>query len=53
MLGNAAIQVWELFRPWVAFVVVERKELVIALDWTEFDADDHATLAGYLITNHG
>lgn len=53
MLGNAGIQVWELFRPWVAFVVAERKELVIALDWTEFDADDHATLAGYLITNHG
>lgn len=53
MLGNAGIQVWELFRPWVAFVVAERKELVIAFDWTEFDADDHATLAGYLITNHG
>lgn len=34
-------------------MVGERKELVIALDWTEFDADDHATLAGYLITNHG
>lgn len=53
MLGNAGIQVWDLFRPWAAFVVGERKEMVVALDWTEFDADDHATLAGYLITNHG
>ena len=53
MLGNSGIAVWELFRPWTAFVVGERKELVIALDWTEFDADDHATLAAYLITNHG
>lgn len=53
MLGNPGIQVWDLFRPWTAFVVGERKELVIALDWTEFDADNHATLAGYLITNHG
>src|SRR5690606_18075114 len=35
------------------FVVAERKELVIALDWTEFDADDHATLAAHLITTHG
>ena len=53
MLGNPGLKVWDLFRPWAAFVVGERKEIVIALDWTEFDADDHATLAGYLITNHG
>jgi hypothetical protein len=53
MLGNPGIQVWDLFRPWTTFVVGERKELVVALDWTEFDADDQATLAGYLITNHG
>lgn len=53
MLSNPGLTVWELFRPWAAFVVGDRKELVVALDWTEFDADDHATLAGYLITNHG
>jgi hypothetical protein len=53
MLGNAGIDIWLLFRPWAAFVVGDRKEIVLALDWTEFDADDHATLAGYLITSHG
>ena len=53
MLGNKGIDVWQLFRPWAKFVVGERKEIVLALDWTEFDADDHATLAGYLITSHG
>lgn len=53
MLSNAGINVWSLFRPWAAFVVRDRKEIVVALDWTEFDADDHATLAGYLITSHG
>jgi hypothetical protein len=53
MLGNAGIDVWTLFRPWTQFVVAERKEIVVALDWTEFDGDDHATLAGYLITSHG
>ncbi len=53
MLGNAGIDVWQLFRPWAEFVVGERKEIVLALDWTEFDADDHATLAGYLLTSHG
>jgi len=53
MLSNDGIVVWQLFAPWASFVVGERKEIVVALDWTEFDADDHATLAGYLITSHG
>jgi hypothetical protein len=53
MLGNKGIDIWLLFRPWAQFVIGERKEIVLALDWTEFDADDHATLAGYLITSHG
>jgi len=53
LLGNRGIEVWSLFGAWAGFVVGERKEIVVALDWTEFDADDHATLAGYLITSHG
>lgn len=53
LLGNPGIDVWTLFRPWAQFVVAERKEIVVALDWTEFDGDDHATLASYLITSHG
>jgi hypothetical protein len=53
MVGNSGIDVWLLFHPWARFVVGERKEIVVALDWTDFDGDDHATLAGYLITNHG
>ena len=53
MLSNAGFDMWTLFRPWAEFVVGVRKEIVLALDWTEFDADDHATLAGYLITSHG
>ena len=53
LLSNSGISVWMLFAPWAKFVVGEREKIVVALDWTEFDADDHATLAGYLITNHG
>lgn len=53
LLSNDGIDVWSLFDQWVAFVVGPRKELVVAVDWTEFDADDHATLAGYLVTSHG
>lgn len=42
-----------LFEPWVRFVVGDRKEIVVALDWTEFDKDGHATLCMYLLTRHG
>jgi len=53
LLSNAKLNVWEIFYTWVLFVLGERKEAIIALDWTEFDADDHSVIAAYLITNHG
>jgi hypothetical protein len=53
LLSNSGIDLWTLFPRWVRFVVGPRDELVVALDWTEFDADDHATLAAHLITTHG
>jgi hypothetical protein len=34
-------------------VVAVRTELIIALDWTEFDDDDHVTLCAYAVTRHG
>ena len=27
--------------------------MLIAIDWTDFDADDHTTLCAYLVTKHG
>jgi hypothetical protein len=52
-LSNRAIDVAKLTAPWAAFVIGARKEIVIALDWTEFDKDDHATLSAYVVTRHG
>lgn len=52
-LSNDGIDVRALFAPWASFVIGPRREIVVALDWTEFDADDHATLAAYLVTSHG
>ena len=42
-----------LLPSWVAFVVGAREEIVIALDWTDFERDDHTTLCAYLVTRHG
>ena len=35
------------------FVVAARTEIMVTLDWTEFDADGHATIALNLVTSHG
>jgi hypothetical protein len=53
MLSNANFTPWAISRSWVAFVLGERQEAWVALDWTEFDADEQATLCAYLVTRHG
>lgn len=52
-LSNGAIDVARLTPSWAKFVIAARKEIVVALDWTEFDKDDHATLCAYVVTSHG
>lgn len=53
LLSNAGIDVWELFSSWVPLVVAQRKEAVVALDWTDFDDDDQTSICLYLLTKHG
>ena len=53
LLSNAGVVPWELFGLWVREVVGERREIVVAMDWTDFDADNQSTLALHLITRHG
>ena len=52
-LSNRALDVGRLTPSWAKFVIGARKEIVVALDWTEFDDDDHATLCAYVVTRHG
>ena len=53
LLSNQGVVVWDMFAPWVAEVVGQRKAIIVAMDWTDFDADDQTTLALNLVTNHG
>ena len=53
LLSNAGVVVWDLFAPWAREVVGQRKAIVVAMDWTDFDADNQATLALNLLTRHG
>lgn len=53
LLSNVGVALEKLFPGWIRFVVGVRTELIVALDWTEFDADDHVTLCAYAVTRHG
>ena len=53
LLSNQGIDVWKLFIHWVPQVVGVRPNIVVAMDWTDFDADGQATLVLSLVTRHG
>src|SRR5208337_5015810 len=44
LLSNQGVRVWDLF----SHAVGEREKIVVAMDWTDFDADDQTTLAVHL-----
>src|ERR671911_1438124 len=51
LLSNPRIEA--VFATWVPEMVGPRKDIVVAMDWTDFDADGQATLALKLGTRHG
>jgi hypothetical protein len=53
LFSNTGVDVWKLFGNWVPFVIGGRPEVVVALDWTDFDQDNQSTIALYLVTKHG
>ncbi len=53
LLSNPGIDVWVAFARWVPHAVGNRRSIMVALDWTEFDADGHSTLVLTLLTRHG
>jgi hypothetical protein len=53
LLSNAGVVPWDLFGSWVREVVGARRGIVVAMGWTDFDADNQAMLALHLVTRHG
>jgi hypothetical protein len=53
MLSNHGIDVWDGFARWVPHQLGERQDILVAMDWTDFDHDDQATLALHMVTGHG
>ena len=53
LLSNPGIEAWDIFATWVPEMVGSRTDIVVAMDWTDYDADGQATLALKLVTRHG
>src|SRR3954464_7829117 len=53
LLSNPRIEAWDVFATWVPEMVGPRTDIVVAMDWTDYDADGQATLALKLVTRHG
>jgi len=53
LLSNAGVVPWDLFGSWIAEVVGARRDIIVAMDWTDFDPDNQCTLALHLVTRHG
>jgi hypothetical protein len=53
LFSNTGVEVWQLFASWAPFVVGSRPEIVVALDWTDYDKDNQSTIALHHVTRHG
>jgi hypothetical protein len=53
LLSNPAINVDAILVRWVPYMIGARTSIVVALDWTDFDADNQATIMLALISDHG
>jgi len=53
LLSNAGIAVWDSFARWVPHQIGARRDILVAMDWTEYDRDGQATLVLSLVTGHG
>lgn len=53
LLSNDGIDVWDSFAHWVPHQIGGSRDILIAMDWTDFDHDDQATLVLSLVTGHG
>ena len=53
LLSNRGIDVWAFFAHWTPYLIGARTEVVVALDWTSFAADEQETIVLSMLTGHG
>jgi transposase len=53
LLSNEKIDVWDFQAKWIHYSIGARKEIMLAMDWTDFALDDQITLSIQMLTTHG
>jgi hypothetical protein len=53
LMSNAGIDVWDSFARWVPQQIGAQPDILVAMDWTDFDHDGQSTLVLSLVTGHG
>ena len=53
LLSNQAIDPWDIAARWIPEVIGASTDILVAMDWTDFDADGQTTLALNKVTPHG
>jgi len=53
LMSNQGIDVWDSFARWVPQQVGAQQDILVAMDWTDFDHDGQSTLVLSLVTGHG
>lgn len=52
-LSKSKIDLEEAQRSFASYVLADHQEVLVAMDWTEFDGDDQSTLCIYMLSTHG
>ena len=53
LLSNQKFDIWIESGVWAPYIVGVRAEIMVSMDWTDFDADGQSTIAVNMITDHG
>ena len=53
LLSNDKFVPGNCFDYYVPYIIGSRKDIIVAMDWTDFDKDKQATITISLITSHG
>lgn len=53
LLSNEKLIISDCFSKTVPYIIGNRKEIVVAMDWTDFEHDKQSTIQISLVTNHG
>jgi hypothetical protein len=53
LISNDGIDVWDSFARWVPHQIGAQRDILVAMDWTDFDRDGQSTLVLSLVTGHG